>query len=101
MAKRLFVGNISWNTTEDDLRAAFEEGGREVTDIHIMTDRETGRSRGFGFVTLANEAQAEEAMSALDGSMLDGRPLRVNEATERTQRGGGGGGGGRGGRDRW
>jgi RNA recognition motif-containing protein len=100
MGNRIYVGNLSWDTNEDSLRNAFEADGRTVTDIKIMTDRETGRSRGFGFVTMGDDAQAQDAISALDGSVLDGRPLRVNEATERPARGGGGGGGG-GGRDRW
>ena len=99
MGKRLFVGNLAWDTTEDTLRALFEQDGRQVDDLHIVTDRETGRPRGFGFVTLATEDQAQEAMSTLDGTNLDGRPLRINEAEDRPRRGpgGGGGGGGRGG----
>jgi RNA recognition motif-containing protein len=100
MGKRLYVGNLSFTTTEEGLRAAFAEGGRNVTHVSIITERETGRSRGFGFVELATDAEAAAAVSAMDGHMLDGRALRVNEAQERGAGGGGGGGfrgGGRGG----
>ena len=95
MGKRLYVGNLNYDTTTDDLRAAFSEGGRTVTDVHIMTDRETGRPRGFGFVEMGSDAEAEAAIEAMHGSQLDGRTLTVNEARARQ---GGGGGGGRGGR---
>ena len=91
---RLFVGNLSFNTTENDLQDAFAQFGA-ITDVKIMTDRETGRSRGFGFITLSSQAEGEAAIRGLDGQALDGRPLRVNEATPREE-GGGGGGGGRG-----
>ncbi|MEZ5977504.1 MAG: RNA-binding protein [Planctomycetota bacterium] len=94
MAKKLFVGNLSWNTTTEDLTAAFEQDGRTVTDAVVLTDRETGRSRGFGFVEFANDDEAIAAMEALDGATIDGRQIRVNEATERAPRPGGGGGGG-------
>src|SRR5687768_1885723 len=93
MGNRLYVGNLSFHTTTDVLRQAFAGSG-EVTDAHVVTDRETGRSRGFGFITMADEAQAQAAIQAMNGADLDGRPLRVNEAEERPQRGGGGGGGG-------
>jgi RNA recognition motif-containing protein len=96
MGNRLYVGNLSFHTTTDVLRQAFSGSG-EVTDAHVVTDRETGRSRGFGFITMADEAQAQAAIQAMNGADLDGRPLRVNEAEERPQRGGGGGGGFRGG----
>ena len=96
MGNRLYVGNLSFHTTTDVLRQAFASAG-EVTDAHVVTDRETGRSRGFGFITMADEQQAQAAISAMNGADLDGRPLRVNEAEERPQRGGGGGGGGFGG----
>ena len=82
MGKRLYVGNISWNTTEDDLRTAFGAGDRTVTDCHIVTDRETGRSRGFGFVEMGDD-DAQKAISELDGNEIDGRGLRVNEAQPR------------------
>jgi RNA recognition motif-containing protein len=98
MSNRLYVGNLSFRTTLDSLRVAFEPHG-EVTDVHIVTDRESGQSRGFGFVTMGNKDAATRAIEAMNGSMLDGRPLRVNEAEERRNFGGGGGGGG-GGRDR-
>ena len=96
MGNRLYVGNLSFHTTTDVLRQAFAGSG-EVTHAHVATDRETGRSRGFGFITMADEAQAQAAIQAMNGADLDGRPLRVNEAEERPQRGGGGGGGFRGG----
>jgi RNA recognition motif-containing protein len=99
MGSRLYVGNLSFNTTEDSLRAALSEDGRNVKEVTIMTDRETGRPRGFAFAEMANDADAKSAIEALDGKDLDGRNLTVNEARERTPRsgGGGGGGGGRGG----
>ncbi len=99
MGTRLFVGNLSFNTTADTLRSALSEGGRTVKDLHMPADRETGRPRGFAFAEMGSEADAQAAIQALDGKPLDGRPLRVNEAQERPPRagGGGGGGGGRGG----
>lgn len=113
MPKKLFVGGLSWNTGDAELRGAFELHG-QVTDAKVVTDRETGRSRGFGFVTFSDAGQADSAARALDGANLDGRTIRVNEAEQkpRDDRGGGGGGygggrdggggGGRGGRDsRW
>ncbi len=93
MSQRLYVGNLSFNTTQDSLRTAFTEHD-EVTDVHVVLDRETGRSRGFAFVTMGSPAGAQKAIQAMNGLMLDGRPLRVNEAEERPARGGGGGGGG-------
>ncbi len=97
MSKRLFVGNLSWDTQEDDLIAAFEKDGRQVTSARIMTDRDTGRSRGFAFVEMATDEDAQAAIQAMDGVEVDGRPLRVNEAEGRKPRAGGGGGGGFGG----
>ncbi len=97
MSTRLYVGNLSFNTTKDSLLAAFATNGREVTDVHVVTDRDSGQSRGFGFVTLATAEQARAAISEMNGALLDGRPLRVNEAEERAPRGGGGGFGGGGG----
>jgi RNA recognition motif-containing protein len=91
---RLYVGNLSFNTSEAALRAVFEEDGRQVVEVKIVTDRDTGQSRGFGFVEMASPADAEAAIAANDGRQLDGRTLRVNIAQERTGGGGGGGGGG-------
>jgi RNA recognition motif-containing protein len=100
MSKRLFVGGLSWDTDEAGLRAAFEPFG-SVNDVKVITDRETGRSRGFGFVGFDDTQSADDAIAQMDGTDLDGRTIRVNEAQERQPRGGGGGGGGgRGGR-RW
>ena len=89
--KKLYVGNLAWGVTDDDLRNAFGEYGN-VSDAVVITDRETGRSRGFGFVTL--DDGADQAIEALNGQDLQGRPMRVNEAQskERGPRGGGGGG---------
>jgi cold-inducible RNA-binding protein len=94
--KNLFVGNMSFQTTEADLRAAFEQYG-EITRIQIMTDRDTGRARGFAFVEMADEQAAANAIAGLNGKELDGRALNVNEAKPKPERSGGGGGGGRGG----
>lgn len=93
MNKKLYVGNLSYRTSEDALRRLFAEVG-EVTDVFLPTDRETGRPRGFGFVELADEDSAREAIRRFDGYTLDERQLRVNEAQEKTS----GGGGRRGGR---
>jgi RNA recognition motif-containing protein len=108
MGNRIYVGNLSFDATSEGLRQAFAQSGT-VTDVHIVTDRETGRSRGFGFVTMGNAHEASAAIAAMNGTNLDGRVLRVNEAEERPQRSGGGGGGGfggdraggGGGRNRW
>ncbi|MEY4581990.1 MAG: hypothetical protein RL701_6693, partial [Pseudomonadota bacterium] len=94
MGNRLYVGNLSYHATTEGLREAFSACG-EVTDVHIVQDRESGQSRGFGFVTMGSSAEAAAAISQLNGTELDGRSLRVNEAEERQS--GGGGGGGRGG----
>ena len=98
MAKKLYVGGLSWDTNDQGLRQAFEQFG-EVEDAVVITDRDTGRSRGFGFVTFSEDDAASQAISDMDGKMLDGRNIKVNEARERSPRGGGGGGGGRG--QRW
>lgn len=94
MGNRLYVGNLSFDSTKDSLRAAFSAHG-DVTDVVVVTDRETGRSRGFGFVTMGTAAAAQTAISKMNGSSVDGRSLKVNEAEERTGGGGGGGGGGK------
>jgi len=93
MGTRLYVGNLSFHTTPESLRETFSQIG-EVADVHVVSDRETGRSRGFAFVTMGTAEEAAKAISEMDGATLDGRPLRVNEAEERQSRGGGGGGGG-------
>ncbi|HEY8120404.1 MAG TPA: RNA-binding protein [Myxococcota bacterium] len=98
MAKKLYVGNIPFTTTDADLRAMFEPHGA-VTSVKVITDRETGRSRGFAFVEMDDATAAANAIRALDGSQMGGRSLRVNEAQDRREGGGGGGfGGGGGGR---
>src|SRR5690606_1513706 len=108
MSNKLFVGGLSWDTNDEGLRDAFSRDG-DVLEAQVITDRDTGRSRGFGFVTLADAKVAQAAALEMDGSMLDGRSIRVNEAQDRQRSGGGGGGGagrgpggggGRGGRDR-
>ena len=94
MGTKLYVGNLSYATTEESLKSAFETDGRHVTQVSIITDRMTGQPRGFAFVEMATPAEAEAAISALDGYELDGRTLKVSEARERSGAGGGGGGGG-------
>src|SRR6266853_519756 len=93
--KNLFVGNMSFQTTEADLRALFEPFG-QISRVHIATDRETGRARGFAFVEMPNDAEAAKAISGLDGKEVGGRNLKVNEARPKSAssgpRGGGGGG---------
>lgn len=89
--KKLFVGGLSWGTDDNGLRAAFEQFG-EVTDAKVITDRESGRSRGFGFVTFSTAEEASEAQNQMNGTELDGRSLKVDIAKEREPRGGGGGG---------
>ena len=93
MEKRLYVGNLSYGTTEDELRECFTQAGT-VVDVRIITDRETGRSRGFGFVEMADEAMAQAAIEQVNGQSLGGRELRVNEARPRQDRPSSGGGGG-------
>ena len=124
MGSKLYVGNLNFTTTEDTLRNAFAANGRSVKEVAIPSDRETGRPRGFAFVTMGSDADAKAAITAMDGKDLDGRNLKVNEAQDKPRpaggggggggggfsrggggggggRGGGGGGGGRGGGDRW
>ncbi|MFI5307240.1 MAG: RNA recognition motif domain-containing protein [Polyangiales bacterium] len=99
MGNRLYVGNLSFDTNEDTLREAFAPFG-EIVDVKVVTDRDTGKSRGFGFVSMADAEGARKAMAQMSGATVDGRTLRVNEAEERSQGGGGGRSGG-GSRQRW
>ena len=92
MATNIYVGNLPWSTTTDDLYAMFQQYGA-VTRAQVVTDRETGRSRGFGFVEMPNEAEANAAIAALNEQPMNGRPLTVNIAKPREAAGGGGGGG--------
>ncbi|WP_394822953.1 RNA recognition motif domain-containing protein [Pendulispora albinea] len=98
MGNRLYVGNLSFNATSDSVREAFAAIG-EVSDVHLVTDRETGRPRGFAFVTMGSQQEAHKAIAEMNGALVDGRALKVNEAEERQGGGGGFGGGGRGGRN--
>ena len=91
--KNIFVGNLSFGATEDTVRGLFESYGT-VERVSIITDRETGRSRGFAFVEMPNDSEGDKAIEALNGSDVGGRKLNVNEARPRDERGGGGGGGG-------
>ena len=93
---KLYVGNLPFSATEDEIRSLFDDFGGAI-DLHIPMDRETGRPRGFAFVTLSSREQGEAAIGSLDGSDMGGRSLRISEAQERTPRGGGGGGDRRGG----
>jgi RNA recognition motif-containing protein len=89
--KKLFVGNLSYGATEDAIRSLFEQHGK-VDSVSVITDRDTGRSKGFGFVEMPNDAEAQRAIAAVNGKEIDGRALTVNEARPKTDRGGGGGG---------
>jgi RNA recognition motif-containing protein len=101
MGNRLYVGNLSYNVTEAELREAFAEGGKNVVEVKIVLDRDTGRPRGFAFVEMGSDQEAAQAIQTLTGREIQGRPISVSEARERAPRGGGGfGGGGGGGRDR-
>ena len=93
MSNKLFVGGVSWDTTDSSLRNAFEAHG-EVLEAKVIMDRDTGRSRGFAFVTMADPDSASRAIEQMDGASLDGRSVRVSAAQERSRGGGGGGGGG-------
>jgi RNA recognition motif-containing protein len=93
MAKNIYVGNLTWDATADDLLGLFQQYGT-VSRAQVITDRETGRSRGFGFVEMENDAEAQAAIDALNNQPFRGRPLTVNEARPREQGGGGGYGGG-------
>lgn len=94
MSKKLYVGNLPFSSTEEDLRQLFERHG-SVDSVAVITDRETGRPRGFAFVEMSEASAASDAIRALDGSDLGGRDIKVNEAQERQRGGGGGGYGGR------
>jgi len=91
MSSKLFVGNLSFNTTENDLNDAFGAHGT-VAEVNLMTDRSTGRSRGFAFVTMGSPEEAQKAIEAMSGKSLDGRPLTVNIARPREERPSNGGG---------
>ena len=93
MSRKLFVGGLSWNTTDEGLKEAFSRFG-VVVEAKVVTDRETGRSRGFGFVSYSEATDGEAARQAMDGASLDGRSIRVNAAEDKPRTGGGGGGGG-------
>lgn len=96
MGAKLFVGGLSWDTDDAALRAAFAPFG-EIVEAKVVTDRDSGRSRGFGFVSYTNEASAADARNKMNGQMLDGRNLKVDVAAEKSGGRGGGGGGGYGG----
>jgi RNA recognition motif-containing protein len=101
MGTRLYVGNLPFDVDESQVRTLFQEGGRGVTEVKIVMDRDTGRPRGFAFVEMASQADAQAAITAMNGREVGGRTLTVNEAREQAPRGGGfggargGGGGGR------
>jgi RNA recognition motif-containing protein len=97
MGTRLYVGNLSYNVTEPELKDAFGENGRNVKEVKVVLDRDTGRPRGFAFVEMTTDAEAAQAIETLNGREIQGRPINVSEARERAPRSGGGGGGGGGG----
>jgi RNA recognition motif-containing protein len=97
MGTRLYVGNLSYNVTEPELRDVFAEGGRNVVEVKIVMDRDTGRPRGFAFVEMGNDDEATQAIQSLTGREIQGRAINVSEARARAPRGGGFGGGGGGG----
>ena len=98
MGTRLYVGNLPFDVDELQIRTLFQEGGREVAEVKVVMDRETGRPRGFAFVELTSQADAQAAIAAMNGREVGGRALTVNEAREQAPRGGGFGGGYGGGR---
>ncbi len=100
MGTRLYVGNLPFSADENQVRDLFSQGGRTVTEVKLVTDRDTGRPRGFGFVEMGSNEDADSAIRDLNGTDFGGRPLTVNEVRERTGGGGGGGFGGGGGRGR-
>jgi RNA recognition motif-containing protein len=91
MGSRLYVGNLPFSAGEQDVRELFEQNGRTVSEVKLITDRDTGRPRGFGFVEMGSSEEAEAAISELNGYEMQGRPLTVNEARERSSGGRGGG----------
>lgn len=97
MGTRLYVGNLSYNVTEPELKDVFGENGRVVKEVKVVLDRDTGRPRGFAFVEMTTDAEAAQAIETLNGREIQGRPINVSEARERAPRSGGGGGGGFGG----
>ena len=97
MGTRLYVGNLSYNVTEPELRDVFAEGGKNVVEVKVVMDRETGRPRGFAFVEMGSDQEAADAIQTLSGREIQGRAINVSEARERAPRGGGGGGYGGGG----
>src|SRR3954470_9656067 len=97
MGTRLYVGNLSYNVTEPELREVFAENGRNVVEVKIVMDRDTGRPRGFAFVEMGSDDEASQVIQTLTGREVSGRAISVSEARERTPRSGGGGGGGGGG----
>jgi len=99
-SNKLYVGGLPYEITDDRLQEIFSAHGT-VESSRVITDRETGRSRGFGFVEMSSQEEAQQAIDKLNGTDLEGRSLTVNEAKPKEQRSGGGGGGGGGGRDRW
>ena len=101
MGTRLYVGNLPFSADEHGVRTLFEQNERKVEEVKLITDRDTGRPRGFGFVEMGSSEDADNAIRELNGYEFEGRQLTVNEARERTRGGGGGGGGGRGGFDRY
>jgi len=100
MGNRLYVGNLSYNVTEAELKEVFAEGGKNVVEVKIVLDRDTGRPRGFAFVEMGSDGEATQAITTLTGREIQGRPINVSEARERGAGGGGGGFGGGRGRDR-
>ena len=90
MGNRIYVGNLPFSADESTVKSLFEQNDRSVTEVKLITDRETGRPRGFGFVEMANGEDADKAISDLNGYQMDGRALTVNEAKERSEAGGGG-----------
>ncbi|MAE60157.1 MAG: RNA-binding protein [Planctomycetaceae bacterium] len=97
---KIYVGNLSFDTSEQSLQELFASHG-QVDEVALITDRDTGRPRGFGFVTMASDDDAKNAIEAINGTEVDGRTLNVNEARPKNTGGGGGGGGNRSGGDRW